>query len=282
MTRVIQWLRMRTLLLSRHFAQKDDVLVRRSRRVKGATTTSRQQGLPYWNQQQLESSTVVNVGAGGAGGELCLGQVRKGVGSIHVLDGDVVEATNLNRQFFTAANIGENKARALVKRLAREGCCGSQLLGHPHYYDASRDTYLEQLRPDVLTVSIDRYVPNARASLSLLATRLRIPTVFLAISDDADWGYVFVQEPGLNNACWGCVIRENESGISKRCPGTVGATVDPLKMLAGLALYAVDSLIMGRPRDWNYRALSLSRSDVLFSTMAPRRLDCQLCGSAKQ
>lgn len=104
--------------------------------------------------------------------------------------------------------------------------------------------------------------------------------MFMAVSTDADYGYVFVQEPG--RACWACAMKPEQTASDddadqRRCPG-VAASIDIIKTLAGVALYAVDTLIMDRPRDWNYRVISLSRSDFGGSCRVGPRDDCPVCG----
>ena len=41
------------------------------------------------------------------------------------------------------------------------------------------------------------------------------------------------------------------------CPGTP-AVADILQAVGSVAVYAVDTLLMKRPRSWNYRRISLS------------------------
>jgi hypothetical protein len=41
------------------------------------------------------------------------------------------------------------------------------------------------------------------------------------------------------------------------CPGTP-AIADILQAVGALAVYAIDTLLMSRPRTWNYRRISLS------------------------
>lgn len=68
-------------------------------------------------QAQLWTKKILIVGSGGLGGYIFEMLTRVGIGSISVVDGDVFEGSNLNRQLLsTADNIGESKARAAVLR----------------------------------------------------------------------------------------------------------------------------------------------------------------------
>lgn len=50
----------------------------------------------------LRHKRVLVVGCGGLGGNLISILLRIGVGNLRIVDGDVFEATNLNRQLFSS------------------------------------------------------------------------------------------------------------------------------------------------------------------------------------
>ena len=64
----------------------------------------------------LRHKRVLVVGCGGLGGNLISILIRIGVGNLRIVDGDVFEATNLNRQLFSSVpNLGRNKARSAAQ-----------------------------------------------------------------------------------------------------------------------------------------------------------------------
>ena len=68
----------------------------------------------------LSQKRVLIVGCGGLGGNLISILSRIGIGHLRIVDGDVFEATNLNRQLFSEIPVlGQNKARAAADRVAR-------------------------------------------------------------------------------------------------------------------------------------------------------------------
>ncbi len=68
--------------------------------------------------QKLQNSAILLVGTGGVGGYVAEFLVRAGIGAITIMDGDDVEATNINRQIIaTMANLGTAKVEALKERL---------------------------------------------------------------------------------------------------------------------------------------------------------------------
>jgi molybdopterin/thiamine biosynthesis adenylyltransferase len=62
--------------------------------------------------KQLQIKRVLIVGCGGLGGNLISILLRIDVGNLRIVDGDVFEPSNLNRQLFSSVSaLGQNKAR---------------------------------------------------------------------------------------------------------------------------------------------------------------------------
>ena len=69
---------------------------------------------------RLCQKRVLIVGCGGLGGNLISIFSRIGVGKLRIVDGDVFETTNLNRQLFSEIPVlGQNKAKVAADRIAR-------------------------------------------------------------------------------------------------------------------------------------------------------------------
>jgi len=68
----------------------------------------------------LKHKRVLVVGCGGLGGNLISIFSRIGIGALRIVDGDVFEATNLNRQLFSEVPVlGRNKAMVAADRVQR-------------------------------------------------------------------------------------------------------------------------------------------------------------------
>ncbi len=84
---------------------------------------------PFYTAEQWEKLRRARVGIAGAGGlgsNAAMMLVRSGVGALVIIDGDRVEAHNLNRQHYFPRHIGMLKVEALAEQV-RELAPGTEL-----------------------------------------------------------------------------------------------------------------------------------------------------------
>ena len=102
-----------------------------------SAVNDRQKRVPGFCQKALDRLGMAVIGAGGLGSEFVRGAVKKGIGKITIYDGDDVEFSNLNRQFFTPRDVGQNKAFRLAQNASRAGFLGSRLIAVPYFFQAA-------------------------------------------------------------------------------------------------------------------------------------------------
>jgi molybdopterin/thiamine biosynthesis adenylyltransferase len=238
-----------------------------------APVTGRQELIKGFHQKKLEASNVILVGAGGINSEIGEGLVRKGVGRISILDDDLVELSNLNRQFFFVEDLDKPKAFRLAKNLAENGFVGSEITGYKMTFQDATNAEVE-LSAAVVVCGVDN--DQSRILVAQYYYELGIPVVFLGTSLDGNQGYIFVQESG--QACFSCVFPNSklDEDTQIRC---APSSKDILKVIAGFALKAIDSLVMWRMvRKWNFRRVVLNGIENDQTLWVERRSKCPICG----
>jgi molybdopterin/thiamine biosynthesis adenylyltransferase len=240
----------------------------RGTRVPGAE--DRQERIPGFDQLILSSSAVVCIGAGGIISQIAPTLVRKGIGAITLVDGDFVEPSNLNRQRFYTKDIGRNKALSLAENLQPECIAETVILGYAFRLEEAIAQGID-LACDVAICGVDNN--PARVAASRYFRAKRIPVIFTAVSRDGDHGYVFVQDKV--GPCIACMFPDMINDDHYPCPGTP-AIADILQALGALAIYAVDTLLMNRPRAWNYRRVSLANAEHEGASVIPPREGCAM------
>lgn len=231
----------------------------------------RQQKIPGFDQEVFSRSRVLCIGAGGIVSQIAPTLVRKGIGRITLLDDDLVEASNLNRQRFYISDVGKNKALALARNLQPECIAATEIVGIPFRLQEAIARGLD-LSCEVAVCGVDNN--PARVAANRYFHGLGIPVIFTAVSINGDHGYVFVQ--GKSGPCIGCMFPDMANDDRYPCPGTP-AIADILQAVGSLAVYAVDTLLMSRARSWNYRRISLADGAFDGTTLIPIRQGCQVC-----
>lgn len=80
----------------------------------------RQKRIDGWKQDLIENAIAVCFGVGGLGSVVAINLCRLGVGKIILIDKDVVDLHNLNRQLlFSLTDVGRDKVIAAKESLDR-------------------------------------------------------------------------------------------------------------------------------------------------------------------
>jgi molybdopterin/thiamine biosynthesis adenylyltransferase len=78
----------------------------------------RQKRITGWDQAALQRASILVIGAGALGNEVCKNLAQCGIGEIAIVDHDYVEPTNLNRCiFFRSSDLNKPKAEILAERI---------------------------------------------------------------------------------------------------------------------------------------------------------------------
>ncbi|HTU44210.1 MAG TPA: ThiF family adenylyltransferase [Bryobacteraceae bacterium] len=242
----------------------------RGKRILGAE--DRHRGIPGWDQEKYSKAHVLCIGAGGLISNIAPTLCRKGIGKLTILDDDTVEVSNLNRQRFYEKDVGREKAIALVENLQRECIFSTELIGHAVRLEEAIKRSLS-LDCDVAVCGADNN-PARTAACQFFQVR-GIPVIFTAVSADADHGYVFVQH--ATGSCLGCLFPDLWDDSRFPCPATPAIT-DILQATGALVVYAVDTLLLNRPRAWNHRRVRLSSGMNDASCILPINSICVIHG----
>lgn len=145
------------------------------------------------DQLNIFRSSVAVIGCGGLGGYVVEELARLGVGRIVVIDPDVFEEHNLNRQLFSSlANLGTAKVTAAFKRI---GEINPAVTVVPVQKAFSPENGVELLSGCQIAVDALDSI-KVRLELAEICASLNIPLVHGAI---AGWfGHVTTQFPGDN------------------------------------------------------------------------------------
>lgn len=171
----------------------------------------RQFRLPGWDQETLKRSSVLIAGIGGLGTEIAKNLAMAGVGTLHLVDMDVIEYSNLNRQIlFIGAEEGESKAVAAARKLKEVNPYGSYI---PHHGK------LQSLDPMIFE-EVDLYISgldNVEARRDLARQAVHNGRPLIDGGTMTYYGHIYTYMPKAN-ACLQCdPLKERERETLAAC-----------------------------------------------------------------
>lgn len=225
-------------------------------------------------QQRLRSASVLLVGAGGLGSPLAMYLAAVGVGRIGLVDFDVVDLSNLQRQvLYGTADIGRPKIERARDRIEE---LNPNVTVECHATRLAADNALEILeRYDVIADGTDnfptRYLVNDACVL------LNKPNVYGSIFRFEGQVSVF-SAPG--GPCYRCLYPEPpapgavpscaEGGVLGVLPGIIGTlqATEAIKLILGKGEGLIGRLLLFDALEMRFRELKLRRDT-----------NCAICGA---
>lgn len=226
-------------------------------------------------QERIAASNVLIVGAGGLGSPVITYLAAAGVGHICVVDGDIVELSNLQRQIvFSTSDLGRKKAVAAGERIKEI---------NP---DVRVEVYDEFLSLENVGDLIGQYdfvcegSDNYATKLLVNDTCVKKGKPFTIGSLSRFEGQVMTHTDG--SACWRCLYgaapeqsekEPVELGVLGSVPGIIGAVeaTEAIKFIVGSGKLLTNRLL-------SFNALTMETNVFEFG----RNPACPLCGNTEE
>ena len=224
-------------------------------------------------QRKLKAARVLTIGAGGLGSPLSLYLAAAGVGTIGIVDFDVVDLTNLQRQIVHGTStLGKSKLESAKARLID---LNPNLKVESHEARLSAENALEIIREyDIVVDGTDnfptRYLVNDACVL------LGKPNVYGSIFRFEGQASVFYAKEG---PCYRCLYSEPpppglvpscaEGGVLGVLPGIIGSiqALETIKLIIGAGDTLIGRLVLFDALKLKFRELRLRKDP-----------ECPLCG----
>lgn len=224
-------------------------------------------------QQKLKEASVLVVGAGGLGSPVLLYLTAAGIGRIGVIEDDVVDLTNLQRQVVhTTGDVGKPKVTSASETMKQI---------NPH---VQVDTYQERLNKDNILALIEKYdiivdgVDNFPTRYLINDACVMKKKVLIEAGILRFMG-LLMSIKGGETACYRCVYQEPPPpGTVPSCAeaGILGAVAG---VLGTLQATEVLKIVTGVGEPMYNRLLQFDAEELRFHEVNARRNPkCPVCG----
>ncbi len=216
-------------------------------------------------QRALKRSRVLLIGAGGLGSPVALYLAAAGVGTLGLVDFDVVDLSNLQRQILHgSAGIGRSKIDSACDRLAD---INPNVSIEPYRTRLTSQNALEIARGyDLIVDGTDNFA--TRYLVNDTSVLLEIPNVYGSVYRFEGQASVF---GAFDGPCYRCLFRDPpppdlvpscaEGGVLGVVPGLVGTiqATEAVKMLLGLGDTLVGKLLTIDVMKMSFRTLAIQK-----------------------
>jgi molybdopterin/thiamine biosynthesis adenylyltransferase/rhodanese-related sulfurtransferase len=224
-------------------------------------------------QRKLKAARVLAIGAGGLGAPVALYLAAAGVGTLGIVDFDVVDFTNLQRQVIHGtSDVGRSKLASAEETILE---INPNVRVVPYAAKLSSENALEIFRDyDLVVDGTDnfptRYLVNDACVLS------GIPNVYASIFRFEGQASVLALPDGPCYRCWypeppppGLVPSCAEGGVLGVLPGIMGTlqAMEALKLILGIGQPLKNRVLLFDALQMRFRELKLRKSP-----------DCPICG----
>ena len=229
----------------------------------------------YNGQLKLKHAKVCVVGTGGLGNPITTRLAAMGIGTLRIVDRDVIELSNLHRQtMFDEDDVGQVKVEVAAKKLKKLNpeCNIEALAVSVNDYNA-----IEVIDGcDIVIDALDSV--NARYALNNACVKLNIPFVTGAAVGVS--GQVFTILP-KESACYFCMFPELDEDTMPTC-SIEGVHPSILSIVGGIEVAEAVKIIIGKKPSLSEKILHIDLENLDFNnTRTFRAEECPICGTGK-
>jgi len=229
----------------------------------------------YNGQLKLKNSKVCVVGTGGLGNPITTRLAAMGIGTLRIVDRDVIELSNLHRQtMFDEDDVGQVKVEVAAKKLKKlNPDCNIEALA----VSVNDYTALEVIEGcDIVIDALDSV--NARYALNKSCVELNIPFVTGAAVGVS--GQVFTVLP-KESACYFCMFPELDEDTMPTC-SIEGVHPSILSIVGGIEVAEAVKIIIGKKPSLSEKILHIDLENLDFNnTRTFQAEECPICGTGK-
>ena len=229
----------------------------------------------YNGQLKLKNAKVCVVGTGGLGNPITTRLAAMGIGTLRIVDRDVIELSNLHRQtMFDEDDVGQVKVEVAAKKLKKlNPDCNIEALA----ISVNDYNTIEVIDGcDVVIDALDSV--NARYALNKACVKLNIPFVTGAAVGVS--GQVFTVLP-KESACYFCMFPELDEDTMPTC-SIEGVHPSILSIVGGIEVAEAVKIIIGKNPSLSAKILHIDLENLDFNnTRTFRAEECAICGTGK-
>jgi adenylyltransferase/sulfurtransferase len=229
----------------------------------------------YQGQIKLKNSKVCVVGVGGLGNPITSRLAAMGVGTLRIVDRDVIELSNLHRQtMFDESDVGQVKVEVAAKKLQKlNPDCKIEALA----VSVNDYTAFEVVEGcDVVVDALDSV--NARYALNKACVKFGIPFVTGAAVGVSGQTFTIIPK---ESACYYCMFPELNEDSMPTC-SIEGVHPSILSIVGGIQVSEAVKIIIGKKPSLSQRILHIDLENLDFtSTRTFRAEECPICGTGK-
>ena len=230
----------------------------------------------YQGQLKLKNAKICVVGIGGLGNPITTRLAAMGVGTLRIVDRDVIELSNLHRQtMFDEDDVGQVKVEVAAKKLQKlNPDCKIEALA----VSVNDYTALEVVEGcDVVVDALDSV--NARYALNKACVKFGIPFVTGAAVGVS--GQIFTILPGTS-ACYHCMFPALDEDSMPTC-SIEGVHPSILSIVGGIEVAEAVKVVLGKKPSLSDKILHVDIENLDFTfTRTFRAEECPVCGSGKK
>ncbi|MFN8671130.1 MAG: molybdopterin-synthase adenylyltransferase MoeB [Candidatus Sericytochromatia bacterium] len=227
-------------------------------------------------QKKLLKAKVLIIGAGGLGSPVCYYLAGAGVGTLGIIDKDIVDLSNLHRQIIhTTSRVGFYKTESAKENIKQLNPDINVITYNEEITEKNAREIIKNY--DLVIDGSDNF--KTKYLINDICFELNKPNVYASISKFD--GYLSVFDSNDNTPCYRCFFPEapntkiqncSEAGVLGVMAGTMGIlqATEAIKVILGIGEIVKNKVLVYNSLDTSFREIKLKKNK-----------NCLLCGDKK-